>query len=461
MSYTEVKELCVDFQVSLKDGRKKTVQYLNSVCTTWTLDTQSDTLFVGIDIGGLNGPKQTQSTMFTSIDVLNFKRAPKDRGLIETYNNPYSPLKRLEQRIPKRSLAIMLSSVRHFETCSEMVMTSTWITQLPHLTKLLIEPGEFGEVIVQIDKYNHSIPKYRAAQTTLTSLALFHQQCSNQTLSDILASKTSLTRFTYSPIDAIITIPSHIQRLDLWFQAAKPSQRLAKTLQHSSRHIHMCHLFLHLEGPDTHDLGTLSCMTSLETIYVNITPALSTIGNIFTGDSEQTQLVIDAGALPFVRALLESNRKSIKKDACWVLSNITAGTEQQIQSVIDHNIIPLLIGLLTNAQLEIKREAAWAITNALSGAIIQQIDYLVGQGCIPPLCELLCIPEPRIIDVALNGIEYILAAGLKDLNGNPYLPIFKESGGVEKIIELQRHKHKDTQERAIRIFTTYFRLNQS
>lgn len=39
------------------------------------------------------------------------------------------------------------------------------------------------------------------------------------------------------------------------------------------------------------------------------TPALRTVGNIVTGDDQQTQLIINCGALPCLLSLLESPRK--------------------------------------------------------------------------------------------------------------------------------------------------------
>lgn len=63
-----------------------------------------------------------------------------------------------------------------------------------------------------------------------------------------------------------------------------------------------------------------------------LVPALRTVGNIVTGDDNQTQIVINCNALSFLAHLLQSSpKKSIKKEACWTISNITAGTKLQIQ----------------------------------------------------------------------------------------------------------------------------------
>lgn len=56
-------------------------------------------------------------------------------------------------------------------------------------------------------------------------------------------------------------------------------------------------------------------------------PCLRTIGNIVTGDDGETQLAIDANLIPTLSEILSHHKKTIRKEACWVLSNITAGTQ--------------------------------------------------------------------------------------------------------------------------------------
>lgn len=143
-----------------------------------------------------------------------------------------------------------------------------------------------------------------------------------------------------------------------------------------------------------------------------LVPALRTVGNIVTGDDQQTQIMINVGALVcLLRLLTSSQKKTIKKEACWTISNITAGTQDQIRAVMDASIIPPLVELLQNAEFDIKKEAAWAISNATSGGTPEQIKFLVDAGCIPPLCDLLTTFDPRVITVALEGLENILKVG--------------------------------------------------
>ncbi|CAN4113626.1 unnamed protein product [Withania somnifera] len=192
-------------------------------------------------------------------------------------------------------------------------------------------------------------------------------------------------------------------------------------------------------------------------------PALRTVGNIVTGDDIQTQVMIDHRALPCLLNLLTQNyKKSIKKEACWTISNITAGNRNQIQAVIEAGIVASLVHLLQNAEFEIKKEAAWAISNATSGGNNDQIKFLVSQGCLKPLCDLLICPDPRIVTVCLEGLENILKIGEadKDLGNtegvNVYAQLIDEAEGLEKIENLQSHDNTEICEKVVKILETYW-----
>lgn len=194
------------------------------------------------------------------------------------------------------------------------------------------------------------------------------------------------------------------------------------------------------------------------------TPALRSVGNIVTGDDLQTQVIISSGSLPPLLSLLSSPKDGIKKEACWTISNITAGSPQQIQAVIDANIIPPLINILTHADFKTKKEACWAISNATSGGLQEpaQIRYLVSQGCIRPLCELLKTMDNKIIQVALDGLENILKVGEEDKNAagpgavNQYAAYIEECNGMVTIHNLQHHENLEIYKKCFFIMDKYF-----
>jgi len=87
------------------------------------------------------------------------------------------------------------------------------------------------------------------------------------------------------------------------------------------------------------------------------------------------------------------------------------------------------------------------MSNATSGGLQEprQIRYLVSQGCIKPLCDLLKSTDNKIIQVALDGLENILKVGEadKETNGgvNQYALFVEEAGGMYAIHNLQHHEN--------------------
>eukprot|EP00158_Paraphelidium_tribonemae_P004386 Partr_v1_DN26725_c0_g1_i2_m8865 putative Importin subunit alpha len=193
------------------------------------------------------------------------------------------------------------------------------------------------------------------------------------------------------------------------------------------------------------------------------TPALRTVGNIVTGDDVQTQVILNAGILTALLQLLSSPRDGIKKEACWTISNITAGTVAQIEQVIHANLIPPLILLLEKADFKVKKEACWAICNATTGGLQSPdiVRYIVAQGAIKPLCDLLTCMDNRLINVTLEGLENILKIGEEDkmTNGagtNAYALYVEEAGGMDIISDLQTHENAEIYKKAYSIIDRYF-----
>ncbi|CAI9718470.1 importin subunit alpha-7 isoform X1 [Octopus vulgaris] len=191
-----------------------------------------------------------------------------------------------------------------------------------------------------------------------------------------------------------------------------------------------------------------------------VSAALRVVGNIVTGDDYQTQVILNCSALPSLLLLLGSSKEAVRKEACWTISNITAGNRMQIQAVIDANIFPVLIEILGKAEFKTRKEAAWAITNATSGGSPEQIRFLVEQGCILPLCNLLTVMDSKIVHVALNGLENILRLGEQDAklhgNTNPYAIMIEECYGLDKIEFLQSHENREIYQKAFGIIERYF-----
>ncbi len=109
-----------------------------------------------------------------------------------------------------------------------------------------------------------------------------------------------------------------------------------------------------------------------------VRPALSAVGNLMTGDDDQTETMINFQVVPSLLWLVDYPDKKVQKDALWTLSNITAGNQQQIQSVIDAGVIPKVIPLLANLGKETKEEkdlcieTVWLLGNICEGGSSDQ-----------------------------------------------------------------------------------------
>ena len=92
-----------------------------------------------------------------------------------------------------------------------------------------------------------------------------------------------------------------------------------------------------------------------------------------------------------------------------------------------------------------RAEVGWEVSD-ISFLLFSR--FLVHQGCIPPLCDLLTVMDSKIVQVALNGLENILRFGeqeSKTTGGpNPYAVIIEEVFGLDKIefLQVRRSSYK-------------------
>ncbi len=161
-----------------------------------------------------------------------------------------------------------------------------------------------------------------------------------------------------------------------------------------------------------------------------MTPALRTLGNIVSGNDNQTQVTLDAGILPALTRLLHHPKKIIRKETCWTFSNIAAGTVAQIGLMC--GTTGLLAGVaapLSEGEWDVQKEAAWIISNLIVGGTTAHIQRLVEtDGILQAFVMMLNKSDVDIITMVLDAIETLLKMD------NSYRLILEEAEGLVSYI---------------------------
>jgi hypothetical protein len=195
-------------------------------------------------------------------------------------------------------------------------------------------------------------------------------------------------------------------------------------------------------------------------------PALRAVGNVLTGSHTQTQSMLDIGVMAVLVPLLRSPKKGIRKEACWALSNVAAGTKAQIDVLLGSGALEPVVDQLKSGDFEVRKEAAWVLSNATAGGTPEQVRKIVHHsGTIRALCDLLNVPDNKLVKVVLDAIENILRAGASlaaaaEMQENPFATLIEEEDGLEKIEGLQNHSNQGIYDRAVKILEEYYEAEE-
>jgi len=180
-------------------------------------------------------------------------------------------------------------------------------------------------------------------------------------------------------------------------------------------------------------------------------PALRTVGNLLTGSTEQTQILISYGVLNQLTKLLDCSKKTFRKEVVWAISNITAGTEEQIQAVIDANLFPKLLEIFSSQNdVGLSREACNTCVNVLYKGTSNQCQYLIDLDIVERFCYELTSSDHKTVLLVLQGLEMVLVEAEKD--DRIFDKIADIIGGCERKLQaLLEHSNKEVAKTARRV----------
>ncbi|KAK3881249.1 hypothetical protein Pcinc_014301 [Petrolisthes cinctipes] len=184
--------------------------------------------------------------------------------------------------------------------------------------------------------------------------------------------------------------------------------------------------------------------------------ALRATGSVAAGTDEQTEALVQAGALPIYRELLSHHNPGIARESAWILSNITAGTTRQIQLAIDVQVVPALIAAIEKDDGELRKEATWALSNLASRSNEEQVGMLIKSGLLPCLSRLLqqTSADPGMTLVVLDTLNNILKKTGTDTNG--VVKTVEGHGGKDALTTLKTNKESQVAKMATYLLEAYF-----
>ncbi|KAL0229245.1 hypothetical protein GEMRC1_013864 [Eukaryota sp. GEM-RC1] len=193
---------------------------------------------------------------------------------------------------------------------------------------------------------------------------------------------------------------------------------------------------------DSGVLPKLIEMLSIDNAAIQ-TPALRALGNVLTGNDRQSDDVLSLELLPALKNIIVNGRPALQKEAIWALSNVTAGSHQQINLCFANGLITAVLELMNNSSFDVRKEAVWCIANAIVSGSIDHAKQILDLGGLLPIIQLLNAPDADAVSVALDAVTGLLKHGdrfSKETGEiNPFVEMIRQVGGIEKVVDLQRH----------------------
>ncbi|XP_010431108.1 PREDICTED: importin subunit alpha-7-like isoform X1 [Camelina sativa] len=130
------------------------------------------------------------------------------------------------------------------------------------------------------------------------------------------------------------------------------------------------------------------------------------ITNIASGTSENTEVVIDHGAVAMLVRLLSSPYDGVREQVVWALGNISGDSPRCRDIVLGHAALPSLLSQLNHgAKLSMLVNAAWTLSNLCRGKPQPPFDQV--SAALPALAQLIRLDDNELLAYTCWALVYL------------------------------------------------------
>jgi hypothetical protein len=129
--------------------------------------------------------------------------------------------------------------------------------------------------------------------------------------------------------------------------------------------------------------------------------------NIASGESHQTQAVVDAGGVPAFVEILRTGDVETKEQVVWAMANIAGDSAKLRDLCLQAGTMDAFLACLVSYENrpEMMKNATWGISNLCRGKPRPAIEYMA--KAVPYLFRLLQVNEPEVLTDSLWALSYV------------------------------------------------------